>query len=103
VDHLIVRAAAEMLERPLRYVADLPYLINHPEELAGSTASMTSEGVAVSSNGLATWLQAIEAYRSQLSTLFDSLDSMRERIQAYWSEAGGIRLWSRAKDAQGAG
>jgi LmbE family N-acetylglucosaminyl deacetylase len=100
VDHLIVRAAAEMLERPLRYDADLPYLLNHPDELAEKSASMTSAVEPVSSNGLAAWLQAIEAYRSQLTSLFESRDSMQERMRAYWSEAGGIRLWSRPASAQ---
>ncbi len=99
VDHLIVRAAAEMLDRPLLYDADLPYLLNHPEELAGTTSAMQSAVEPVSSNGLVAWFQAIEAYRSQLSTLFESLDSMRERLRAYWSEAGGIRLWLRPADA----
>ncbi len=94
VDHRLVRDAAQMLPRPLRYAADLPYLLNHPEELAPSTASLQSSLEPVSDAGLAAWLGAIEAYRSQLSTLFDSLESMRERLRAYWSEGRGIRLWS---------
>lgn len=95
VDHVLVRAAADMLERPLRYDADLPYLLNHPEELTGRTSSMQSLVEPVSPSGMDAWLRAIEAYRSQLSTLFESRDSMRERMRGYWSETGGIRLWSR--------
>lgn len=100
VDHLIVRAAAEMLGRPLRYDADLPYLLDHPEELQGRAEAMRSFVEPVSASGVDAWLQAIEAYRSQLSTLFESMDSMRERMRAYWSGTGGIRLWSRPVDTQ---
>ncbi len=101
VDHVLVRKAAELLGHPLLYDADLPYLLNHPDELEPMTASMECRLEPISMGGKARWLRGIEAYRSQLSTLFDSLESMRERLGAYWTETGGIRLWSRPAEQPG--
>ncbi len=100
VDHLLVRLAAEMAVRasprlcPLLYDADIPYFLNAPDDLAPRTVGMEHTLEPVSQSGLKAWLAAIEAYASQQSSLFDSRDSMRERLHAYWSEAGGIRLWT---------
>ena len=78
VDHILVRKAAEMLKRQLVYDVDIPYLLRHPEELGPKTAEMKDSLQPVSEAGVETWLDAIEAYASQLSSLFDSIDSMRE-------------------------
>ena len=48
----------------------------------------------VSEAGLAAWLEAIQAYASQLSTLYESWDLLGEAVRRYWSAEGGIRLWS---------
>lgn len=93
VDHVLVRKAAEMLGRPLMFDADIPYLLNHPDELAPKTAGMKESFHSVSEAGLRSWLEAVEAYASQISSLFESLDEMRAKIRGYWSESGGIRLW----------
>ncbi len=104
VDHTFVRQAAELVVRlspslaPLAYDADVPYILNYPDQLAPATASMNPEVQLISATGLTTWMLAIEAYASQQSSLFDSADSMRDRIQAYWSETRGIRFWT-AKSA----
>ncbi len=94
VDHILVRKAAEMLKRQLVYDVDIPYLLRHPEELGPKTAEMKESLQAVSEAGFESWLDAIEAYPSQLSSLFDSLDSMRESMRAYWLERRGIRFWT---------
>lgn len=101
VDHLLVRKAAELLGSPLLYDADLPYLLNHPDELEPMTASMASGLEPVSVAGRAAWLRAIQEYRSQLSTLFESPESMSERLGAHWTETGGIRLWWRQEEQPG--
>ncbi len=101
VDHVLVRKAAELLGRPLLYDADLPYLLNHPDELAPMTAPMASRLEPVSVAGRTAWLRAIEQYQSQLSSLFDSHESMRERLEAHWAEIGGILLWSRREEQAG--
>jgi len=94
VDHVIVRQAAEALGRPLRYVADVPYSMYHPGELAPATAGMESRLYRISESGFGVWLEAIQSYASQLSTLYESWDLLREAVRQYWLAEGGIRLWS---------
>jgi LmbE family N-acetylglucosaminyl deacetylase len=94
VDHILVRKAAEMLKRQLVFDLDIPYLLNHPEELSPKTAGMKDSLQPISETGLETWLEASEAYASQLGSLFESIGSMRERMRAYWLEERGIRFWS---------
>lgn len=94
VDHVLVRKAAEMLGRPLIFDADIPYALNRPEELEPKTARMRESLHSVSEAGFGSWLEAAEAYESQISSLFESRDAMRDRMRGYWSERRGIRLWS---------
>ncbi len=93
VDHVLTRKAAEMLKRPLKYYADIPYALNNPDDLGPKTAGMRDDLQPVSEAGFAAWLEAIQAYTSQLSSLFESLDSMKERMSSYWGERKGIRFW----------
>lgn len=94
VDHVIVRRAVELLQRPLLYYTDIPYLFKAPEELDPNTAGMKANVYVVGEAGLRVWQEAVAAYESQISSLFDSSDHMRSQIQQYWLENGGIRLWS---------
>lgn len=93
VDHLLVRKALEALRRPLLYYADVPYLFKQPGQLTALTAEMRAQVYPVSEAGLRPWLEAVGAYRSQLGSLFESAEQMRETIRSYWEESGGIRLW----------
>ena len=93
VDHLLVRKAVEALGRPLLYYADIPYLFKQPAQFAGLTAGMKDQVYPVSEAGLASWLEAVEAYRPQLGSLFESPAKQRETIRSYWEESGGICLW----------
>jgi LmbE family N-acetylglucosaminyl deacetylase len=93
VDHVTVRRAAELLGRPLLYDVDIPYLFNHPTELAPNTAGMKETAQPVTEAGLGAWQEAILAYSSQLSTLFESPDQVRELIRNYWTDKGGIGFW----------
>lgn len=94
VDHLIVRQAAEMLHRPLKYDADVPYLLDHPEELEPLVKSMRASMKPISQAAFRGWLSAIECYASQVDSVFGSRELMLERMQAYWTGQGGIRLWA---------
>lgn len=96
VDHILVRRAAELLGRPLHYVADIPYLFNTPEHLPPHTAGMKEKVETVSEAGIRSWVEAVEQYESQISSLFDGVEQMREKIRTYCSENGGIRFWTRA-------
>lgn len=93
VDHVTARKAAELLGRPLIYDADIPYLLNHPDELSPKTAGMQEKVQTVSEAGLRSWQEAIAAYASQITVLFESPELMREKMRAYWSEHQGIRFW----------
>lgn len=94
VDHVLVRSAVDLLQRPTLYYADIPYLLNAPEELAPKTAGMKENAFVVDEAGLRAWQEAIAAYASQVPMLFDDPEKMREKIHGYWAESGGIRLWS---------
>lgn len=94
VDHVLVRRAVDLLQRPTLYYVDLPYLFKTPEEFAPNTAGMKSNAYAVGEAGLRSWQEAIAAYASQVEHLFGSQDAMREQIHQYWLDNGGIRLWS---------
>ncbi len=94
VDHVIVRRAVELLQLPLIYDVDIPYLFNYPDELAPKTAGMKGTVQPVSEAGLGLWQDAIAAYSSQMSMLFESPEVMRAKIRQYWAENKGIRLWT---------
>ena len=96
-DHLVVCSAAELLHRSIAWIADIPYLLNDPDDLAPKTAGMKDSAQPVSEAGLKVWQDAIEIYASQLSTLFDSPDVMRQKISGYWAEQQGIRFWKPAQ------
>ncbi len=92
-DHLVVRNAAELLHRSIEWIADIPYLLNHPDDLPPKTAGMKDSVQPVSEAGLKVWQEAIEIYASQFSTLFDSPEIMRQKIGEYWAERKGICFW----------
>lgn len=94
VDHVTVRRAAELLGRTLHYVADIPYLFNTPEHLAPTTAGMKANAQTVSEAGIESWVEAVAKYESQISSLFESPEHMRQKIRQYCSENGGIRFWT---------
>ncbi len=94
VDHVIVRKAAEMLKRPLVYYADIPYLLKNPQELGPKTAGMKESVQPVAEAGLKSWMDAVEAYSSQITSLFEDLDRMRAQMRSYWSGRKGICFWT---------
>jgi LmbE family N-acetylglucosaminyl deacetylase len=86
-DHIIVRRAVEGLGRSLWYYADVPYVLDHPSALETYSRRMQPKRQKVSSAGLVAWVAGISAYASQISTLFESLEQMRESMVAYGEEA----------------
>jgi hypothetical protein len=94
IDHVLVRRSIELAGRPLFFIQDFPYLITFPEDLARKTTGLKGSIRAVSARGLKTWQEAVAVYRSQISSLFDSAESMREQLARYHAEAGGIKLWT---------
>jgi len=96
VDHRLARAAAEGLERPLWYYADVPYLLDNPSALETFTSDMQAEVRPVSEAGLRAWQEGIAAYASQIGMLFENLEKMQAMIQSYWQSSAGIQLWRAA-------
>jgi len=97
VDHVIMRQAAELLGRPLVYDIDIPYLFYKPEEFAPKSVGMVEKVQAVTEAGLKSWQEAVLAYKSQLPVLGEAMktpEMVREAIQSYWAERGGIPLLS---------
>jgi len=100
VDHVIMRQAAELLAKPLRFDIDVPYIFYKPQELEPKSAGMKESVNLVTEAGLKSWKEAILAYKSQIPTLgpeFDTLEKVHESIQTYWSTHKGIRLFQKSE------
>ena len=100
VDHVIVRRAAELLGKPLRYDIDVPYIFYKPQELELKSAGMKESVHSVTEAGLRSWKEAVLAYKSQIPTLgpeFDTSEKVQQSIQNYWSNHKGLRLFERSK------
>jgi LmbE family N-acetylglucosaminyl deacetylase len=93
VDHVIVRRACELLERPLLYLADIPYLFDHPGDLVPNLDGMHETVKPVSNAGFQAWVGSVWAYGSQLSSLFESPEGLHMALEKYWGDKRGISLW----------
>jgi LmbE family N-acetylglucosaminyl deacetylase len=89
VDHRLARLAAERLDRPLRYYADIPYVFRNPELLAPATQGMALDLYPVSEAGLLAWLSGSAAYQTQMVLLFESEPKMRLSLRADWESRQG--------------
>jgi LmbE family N-acetylglucosaminyl deacetylase len=92
VDHRLARLAAERLDRPLRYYADIPYVFRQPETLAPATQGMESDLYPVSEAGLHAWMTGSAAYQTQLAVLFVTETKMRASLRTAWETRHGISL-----------
>ena len=95
VDHVLVRQAAELLGRLLRYDIDVPYWCYKPHELEAKAAGMVEETVRITETSLPRWIEAALAYTSQFPALgdqFDTPENVTKSIRNYWAERQGIRL-----------
>jgi LmbE family N-acetylglucosaminyl deacetylase len=92
-DHTLTRTAAELLNLPILYYADLPYLINHPESLVPATTGLEDTIHPISKRGLSIWQKSIAAYTSQIRLLFETQEKMEAAIHRYWEIQRGICLW----------
>lgn len=95
VDHVLVRQAAELLGRSLRYDIDVPYIFYKPEELSLKSIGMDESVHSITETGLKRWIEAALAYRSQIVVLgdaFNTPEKVQKSIELYWAERKGIRL-----------
>jgi LmbE family N-acetylglucosaminyl deacetylase len=93
VDHVLVRRAAESLDRPLHYYADVPYILKYPQTLEMAISRLQAETFTVSETGFQAWLKGVRAYKSQLSSLYDNQEVLEGSLRDYWESRRGIRLW----------
>jgi LmbE family N-acetylglucosaminyl deacetylase len=93
IDHVLTRQGVERLGRALVYYTDVPYVLNHPEELESCTIGLSSTLSPVAENSLQAWVAGIEAYNSQIKMLFNTQDNIQPVIRNYWAQENGIRLW----------
>jgi LmbE family N-acetylglucosaminyl deacetylase len=94
VDHILARRAAEFLHRPLRYYADIPYLLNKPEVLEPAVRLLESQAFPVSPEGLEAWIHGVEAYKSQVDSLYYGDGTLFEAIRGYCERENGLKLWN---------
>lgn len=93
VDHVTVRRAAELLQKPLLYVADIPYLFNSPEHLSEHTVGMKEKVEVISEAGIRSWTEAVLAYESQISMLFKDPEMVKNQVEEYCQANKGVRFW----------
>jgi LmbE family N-acetylglucosaminyl deacetylase len=98
VDHFLVRAAAEHLQRPLMYYPDYPYAAAMGADLVEKTGeNWQKHCYPVTRLALGAWQDAIACYTSQISTFWGGLPEMRAALERYWQAGGGTCLWQSGK------
>jgi LmbE family N-acetylglucosaminyl deacetylase len=97
VDHQLVRSAAERVwDRALLYYEDYPYVQRDPRalvELLQPAEQWHSYLIPLSSAAVEARIEAILAYRSQISTLFNSQEEAASAVTRQVATTGGERLW----------
>ncbi|MCX6047132.1 MAG: PIG-L family deacetylase [Chloroflexi bacterium] len=98
VDHQLTRAAAELCfnRQNLVYYEDYPYAEKAgalEAVLAAAQNSWQAEVIPLSEAAIQAKIEAIFAFKSQLSTFFDSRAHLAQRIADFTAAVGGERIW----------
>jgi LmbE family N-acetylglucosaminyl deacetylase len=100
VDHRIVRMAAERA-RPtaLLHYEDFPYVRRFwaLRRAMGRRAGWVAEVVPLAPEALRAKVEAIEAYASQVGSLFPGPGGVEKEVLGWARKVGGERLWRRAR------
>lgn len=98
VDHLLVRGAAEIIhDERLLYYEDYPYAQERAKReraLVANPKVLTPTVIPVSEDARRAKIEAILAYKSQLSTFWTDNADLERQVFGYMDEVGGERLWS---------
>jgi LmbE family N-acetylglucosaminyl deacetylase len=94
VDHVLTRRGAELLGRPLEYVADVPYVLKHPDDCAAAAKGLVERTEHIAHKSYSVWVKAIATYASQLTTVYASWKQLQADLERYWREREGIRIWA---------
>ncbi len=92
-DHVIVRRAAEQTGYPIRYYADIPYMLWYPEQLAERIEGFKSEEYTISAGELKIWQEAVAAYSSQMPILFGGEEMMKNALKLHWRANPDIHFY----------
>ena len=97
VDHLLVAADAQrVFGNDLQFYEDYPY-VQQPGNLATVIGDPPSNwvptGIPLDTIDLNTKVEAILAFRSQLSTFFSDRSDLERQVMGYAERVGGERLW----------
>jgi LmbE family N-acetylglucosaminyl deacetylase len=93
VDHRLTRFAAESTLLPLNYYRDLPYAgrgLPLPEDLETPSGSEVVQ--PLSQDDVSGWVEAILAYKSQISTFWDDANSVVSEVHEVLEEWGGVPI-----------
>lgn len=102
VDHLLVAEAARLaFGGELLFYEDYPYA-QQPGKLATvigePPVGWKASALALSEVDLATKIEAILAFRSQLSTFFTDRTDLERQVASYAASVGGERVWREARE-----
>jgi LmbE family N-acetylglucosaminyl deacetylase len=102
VDHLLVTAAARLaFDDDLLFYEDYPYA-QQPGKLAAvlgePPVGWQPTVTALAESDLAAKIEAILAFRSQLSTFFTDRADLEQQVKGYAAKVGGERVWRRLRD-----
>jgi hypothetical protein len=93
VDHLIVRSAAERLDRPdLNYYIDVPYIQTYPQELEVRASGMVKKPYRIAPQQTSAWIDSVMAYGTQIRMLEEAVGSLPTLIAGI-SESGILGLY----------
>jgi LmbE family N-acetylglucosaminyl deacetylase len=94
VDHQLVRMAAEKMDVKLRYYADYPYIMSNPNRVSDYVKSTwLMEQYPITDAGVKSWISAIAAHKSQISTFWSGMSEMSKSIYRYKKLKNGVCLW----------
>ncbi len=94
IDHRVARMAAETAELDLLYYADVPYVLGHQDEVERLTAEMQPAVTEqITASAMDKWLEAAAAYKSQMSTFWDSKEALRQQFKDYLGLKNTCCLW----------
>lgn len=100
VDHLLTRAAAEQVwGAQLRYYEDYPYAQQKPGSveklIAARPGTWRSAAITLSDHALQSKIEAIAAFRSQLSTFWKDRANLVRDVSDFARQQGGERVWKK--------
>lgn len=97
VDHLLTRSAAEEVwGGRLRYYEDYPYAQKSgavEEIIAQQDSHWSSEVIELSELELQQKIEAIAAFKSQLSTFWKSRAELERQVTGFAQQRGGEKIW----------